>query len=308
MTFTRKEKNGALVVLFFVLLFLIIPFIYPFIFKGKFVQASDYKKEINELQAAKNDTSKGYAKRTYDDDNYQPYNASDNYNETPKGELFYFDPNTLSVEGWQKLGVKEKTAIGIQHYTAKGGKFKQPDDIKKIWGLKPDLVERLLPYVRIAATETASNYENKSYAGYEHKAYEKKVPTVVDINSGDTSAYIALPGIGSKLAARIITFRDKLGGFYNVNQIGETFGLPDSTFQKIKPFLKVSGEGIKQININTATQDELKAHPYIRWQLANVIFQYRTQHGNFSSVNDLKKIMVITDEIFNKVSPYLKIN
>jgi len=117
-----------------------------------------------------------------------------------------------------------------------------------------------------------------------------------------------LPGIGNKLANRIVTFREKLGGFYKIDQVGETFALPDSTFQKIKPRLILTNNSVKQININTATIDELKTHPYIRYQIGNAIIQYRTQHGSFSSIEDIKKIVLVTDEIFNKAAPYLKVN
>jgi DNA uptake protein ComE-like DNA-binding protein len=49
----------------------------------------------------------------------------------------------------------------------------------------------------------------------------------------------------------------------------------------------------------------MKSHPYLRYNLANAIVQYRTQHGNFFSVADIKKIMLVTEEIFNKAAPYL---
>jgi DNA uptake protein ComE-like DNA-binding protein len=74
---------------------------------------------------------------------------------------------------------------------------------------------------------------------------------IIDINSADTTSFIALPGIGSKLAARIINFRDKLGGFYSVAQVGETFGLPDSTFQKIKQYLKLENTVLPEKLIST---------------------------------------------------------
>ena len=114
-----------------------------------------------------------------------------------------------------------------------------------------------------------------------------------------------MPGIGSKLAQRIIAFRNKLGGFYSIDQVGETYLLPDSTFQKIKPKLILGSNNFKQININIASIDEMKMHPYLRYNLANAIFQYRQQHGNFNSVEEIKKIMLVTETAYIKISPYL---
>jgi len=123
----------------------------------------------------------------------------------------------------------------------------------------------------------------------------------------DTTAFISLPGIGSKLAARIINFRDKLGGFYSVEQVKETFGLPDSTYQKIKQYLNLENPSVKKININTATVDELKAHPYIKYILANPIVAYRNEHGLFSKIEDVKKVMVVTEEVYSRIAPYLSL-
>ena len=64
---------------------------------------------------------------------------------------------------------------------------------------------------------------------------------------------------------------------------------------------------VKKININTATIDELKAHPYIKYSLANPIVAYRNEHGAFDKLEDLKKIMTVTEEVYKKISPYLAI-
>ena len=164
------------------------------------------------------------------------------------------------------------------------------------------------PIALFVQKQYADNYNNKTDAKPYTSTYTKSAVQNVEINNSDTTAFIALPGIGSKLAQRIITFRDRLGGFYSIEQIKETYGLPDSTFQKIKPKLLLGNPAVKKININTASLDEMKTHPYLRYALANAIVQYRTEHGNFSAVGDIKKIMAITDDIFNKVSPYLSLN
>jgi competence protein ComEA len=232
-----------------------------------------------------------------------------NYND-PKGQLFYFDPNTVSIEGWQKLGLRDKTIKTIQNYLSKGGKFKKADDLRKIYGLFPDEYERLAPYIKIEE-ENKENFSGPATITTVAeismpKTYQPKY-SVIDINVADTSAFISLPGIGSKLAARIVNFREKLGGFYSVSQISETYGLPDSTYQEILPLLKINESATKKININSASKDDLKLHPYIKWNLANAIVEYRNQHGNYSTLADLKRIELIDENTYNKISPYLSL-
>lgn len=262
------------------------------------------------LQARQPANNKNYNKdyseeqRPYDEPSYQ----RSYYKKENKGSLFYFDPNTISADGWKKLGLRDKTIATIMNYRNKGGKFKTPGDIKKIWGLPVQDAERLMPYVNITSDSKATAVRNYSNSFPERKQFSNtKTYAPVNINLSDTSDWIALPGIGSKLSQRIVNFREKLGGFYSIEQVGETFGLPDSVFQKIKPWLQVSGD-IKKIYINSATIEELKAHPYIRYQLGNTILQYRAQHGNYKHITDLKKIMSLDEATYNRLSPYLSVD
>ena len=225
---------------------------------------------------------------------------------SPKMELFYFDPNKATPDEWKKLGIKEKTIYTIQNYLNKGGHFYKPSDLEKIYGLKPGDCARLESYVKI---ESQSKNHFTDTPNSDFKKIEQEPPVsrskTIDINSADTTAFISLPGIGNKLASRIVNFREKLGGFYSIDQVGETYALADTTFQKIKKYLALSNATVKTFNINTATKDEMKSHPYMKWAIANAIVEFRNQHGDFSSLEDLKKISLITDEIFLKIKPYL---
>jgi DNA uptake protein ComE-like DNA-binding protein len=136
---------------------------------------------------------------------------------------------------------------------------------------------------------------------------KKKILQPVSVNEADTTAFIDLPGIGSKLAARIISFREKLGGFYSVDQVGETYGLSDSSFQKIRPYLANAGT-VRQLDLNAATAEELKDHPYFRWTLARAIVAYRNQHGPFKDLSELKNISVIDVASYQRIVHYLQIN
>jgi DNA uptake protein ComE-like DNA-binding protein len=313
--FTKKERTGIIVLLSIIIILQVLPFLFPLFIHEKKYDHSAFIKEMAQLKIQQEDSSRPawktdgqYETRDFDDgrnDEHYFRQYEKNYDNKIEGELFYFDPNTASVNDWMRLGIKEKTAQTIQKYVSKGGHFYKPEDISKIWGLHPGQVSRLLPYVRIEKQEKTFYKKDSPYAINKKRYDREKTIQNIDINLSDTTAFIALPGIGSKLAQRIINFRDRLGGFYSVDQVAETFGLPDSTFQKIRSKLILNNPAVKKININTATVDELKVHPYLRYNLANVIVQYRTQHGNFTSIAGIKKIMIFTDEIYNKVAPYL---
>jgi DNA uptake protein ComE-like DNA-binding protein len=195
--------------------------------------------------------------RNFDDENNQAYQYdrrnTSGYasNGEIKGELFYFDPNTLSPAEWKRLGLRDKTIQTIQNYLSKGGKFRKPEDLERVYGLRKEEYERLKPYVK-----TESAFENKSNETIIPATAEKAEVrfnnsrySPIEINKADTTVFISLPGIGSKLAARIVNFRDKLGGFYSIEQVKETFGLPDSTYQKIKQYLKLENSSVKSSSL-----------------------------------------------------------
>jgi len=315
LNFTRKERIGILVIIGLILFTLFLPGILKKSSSNNIVQMDTaWMAAVRKLEIKVPDSSGDHYQKNNDEEvyEYQYDRKKSNYYETTisKRELFYFDPNMISGSEWKRLGLRDKTIQTIEKYLNKGGHFYKPDDLQKIYGLHKDEFERLAPYVKIEASPSKSKEEPVSIKSKEEtqpaKTYASRY-TAIDINTADTSAFITLPGIGSKLASRIVTFRDKLGGFYSVEQIGETYGLADSTFQKIKQYLKLDNLSVKKININTATIDELKAHPYIKFSLANPIVAYRTEHGSFSKVEDIKKVMAVTDEIYKKIAPYLSL-
>jgi competence protein ComEA len=133
-----------------------------------------------------------------------------------------------------------------------------------------------------------------------------KDPNVkIDINTADTTEWQKLRGIGSTRAKMIVKYRESLGGFANIEQVGETYGLQE-LFPDIKNnLLNQYGNQVKKININTATYEQLEKHPYINGKQAGVIVKYRKQHGKFTQIADLQKTDLINAETLNKLSPYL---
>ncbi|WP_343688826.1 helix-hairpin-helix domain-containing protein [Chitinophaga sp.] len=148
----------------------------------------------------------------------------------------------------------------------------------------------------------------KQHTSKQHITFSRPRQSVItiDINKADSAAWESLKGIGPVLAARIIRFRDKLGGFYAIAQIRETYGLPDSTFNKIQPYLRLNAVSLKKLDLNTADEQTLAQHPYIRYKLARLIVLYRNNNGPFSQPSDLLGIPLVDDSIYRKIEHYIK--
>ncbi|MBN8719847.1 MAG: helix-hairpin-helix domain-containing protein [Sediminibacterium magnilacihabitans] len=148
-------------------------------------------------------------------------------------KLFYFNPNTITAEEWKALGLRDRTVKTILNYREKGGRFRQANDIRKIWGLTPAEAEILLPYVRLSAL---SSKQEKEIVVVSKPG---KLLHNIDVNKATVEEWKTLPGIGEVLANRLVRFREKLGRFNAVEQVGKTYGLSDSVFRQLKPYLQM---------------------------------------------------------------------
>ena len=208
---------------------------------------------------------------------------------------FSFDPNTASYGSLIKLGLAEKEAKTLISYRNKGGKFRRPADIKKVYGIEQGKADRLIAYVEVKSdTIIKKQYPSRN-----------KQKPLTDLNSCDTAQLIALPGIGPVLSVRIIKYRKMLGGFATVNQLKEIYGLPAETFDIIKGRVYADSTAVVRIKINSVGYKELSRFPYFEKYEVTAILKYRELKGRFESINDLTDNKLIPIETANRVRPYL---
>ncbi len=222
--------------------------------------------------------------------------------------LFYFDPNAATAAQFQELGMPKFIAERIVKYRSKGGRFRKKEDMQKIYGLQPALYERLEPYINIPAKLPVASAGNAPVPtplpSAPKPAFSKPVLVTFDINTADTSQLIRLKGIGSKLATRIVKFRDGLGGFASTTQYAEVFGLDSLAMSELNQFAEVRS-AVRKININTASPEDLDRHPYFSKRQAEIIVRYREQHGAYKTAQDLLNIKTLDEKLINKIAPYL---
>ena len=281
MLYSRSERRAVVALVLLIAIVLLIPQAYHFY--GTKAQVSFADTTISKDLAAlgKSDAVN--------------YEGIDSFKHQAHGELFYFDPNTIGAEDWVRLGLTGKQAAVIEKYKAKGGRFYHPDDLRKIFVMSEEMKERLVPYVKISESALANNKQAA-------KAFYS-----IEINTADSAAFEALYGIGPALSRRIVKFRGLLGGFYRIEQVGETYGVSDSTYQLIKPHLTVNPGLVIKMDINSADYETLRKHPYIHAKIAHAIIAYRGLNGKFENLEELKTLKPMTDDIYKKIGPYLKV-
>lgn len=213
-----------------------------------------------------------------------------------KGPLFSFDPNTATYDNLIKLGLTGKETNTLINYRNKGGRFRIPSDIKKVYGIDEVQASKLIPFVEMA-TDTVVKARSNSFG--QQKA-------LLDLNTCDSASLVRLPGIGPVLSARIIKYRRLLGGFATINQLKEVYGLPPETIDRIKSRVYADSSAVLKIMINSADYKELSRLPYFEKYEVTAILKYRELKGKLISISDLVENKLITDEKAQKVICYLR--
>jgi competence protein ComEA len=288
---SRKESNGFFIICGFMLLFIFIPAIYQPLFYPPTELSESDERTLNSLVAS------------LEADTKEPSPASFPKKKFDKKEKIYsdFNPNTSSEKEMTDAGIPEFISKRIIKFRSKGGKFKTKNDFKKIYGLSENLYGKLSEHILI--TEN-NNFIRPSIST--DKSFVKNTRRVFDINTVDSLGLLSLRGIGPSFAGRILKFRNKLGGFIVKEQYKEIYGLDSIALSELMTYSFIEKDFVpEKININSATIVHFFSHPYIGRRTGQLIIHYREQHGDFRSIEDLKNIQVISDEVYKKIIPYL---
>ncbi len=176
---------------------------------------------------------------------------------------------------------------------------------------------------RYGGTKSQAAHERPAYAGQggrnattaqaepvsapEH-IYRKARQVTVELNSADSLDLVQLYNIGPSFAKRILKYRNLLGGFVSKDQLWEVYGMDSVRYNDIAPYVTINPEGVTKMDLNSATIDQLKRHPYIDYYQAKAIVRMRQQAGLYKDIEDLQKVSIIDNETYTKLIPYLICN
>ena len=212
------------------------------------------------------------------------------------GELFEFDPNTVTVDELVRLGLSERQAATITNYRSKGGVFRKREDFLKMYVVSEEFYGRIKDFIVISGRDSMNGSERESereseYAiGYNSpengKEPERNFP-LLEINRADSLDLLDLPGVGPYYASRIIRYRNRTGGYISKEQLKEVTGIDGERYSMFEERIYADTSLIHKADLNLISVEELSSNPYIGSYLARAIVRFREQ----STGIDIKSLL-----------------
>lgn len=187
----------------------------------------------------------------------------------PQEDPFRFNPNTVSVEDLCRLGFTIKQAESIDNYRKKGGLFRRKEDFAKSYVVSESAYARLEAYIDIP---------------------------LVDLNIADSADFDALPGIGGWFAAKMIEYRNKLGGYTCIEQLMEIYRFDQEKFDALSDLVCVRNP--VYYPLWSLPADSLRLHPHIRnYETAKSIVLFRENNDPQNwTVQNLQDAGILSSE------------
>ncbi|MFN3667390.1 MAG: helix-hairpin-helix domain-containing protein [Sediminibacterium sp.] len=212
--------------------------------------------------------------------------------------LYPFNPNTISADEWINFGVQSDVAGRIINYLNKGGSFKSPDDLRKIYAFDEEYLPTLAPFMFF------DNVPAPLAAGKENNTGNQLTTTEMNLLTYSDLVYL---GFSENVAKNFINYRNKLGGYFSKNQVYSVYGMDRNMAANVFSEFTIDTTLVKKLSINSATEDELKNHPYISDELAMQIVSYRNATGKYYSIYEIQKAGYISKKSFENLLHYLKL-
>ena len=230
-------------------------------------------------------------------------------------KLQKFNPNTFTYEQLREAGLSKEVAVGIVRWRSYGKVYRLKEDLALVSGMTDSLYSVLKPYI-IIDSEVAAKPKKYAVADsvkqqpkqLESVAEKVKIieqPSLLELNSADTTQLIAINGIGSKSAAEIVKYRDLLGGYHSVEQISELKCVTEQNYEKILQQICCDSCKISKIDINFATAKAVSRHPYVSKATLRKIFKHRQLKGGWSRIEEMVEDEILSEDEAKRLAPYL---
>ncbi len=221
-------------------------------------------------------------------------------------KIYPFNPNFITEYKGYVLGMTPKEVTKLHAFRASGKWINSVQDFKQVTGVSDSLLAVISPLFTfpdwVSSPKKKKKYGEKYFRT---KTYSDKI----DLNKATSQELEKVYGIGATLSKRIISFRDKIGGFTDDIQLFQIYGLKRETIQEmLKQFTVKTPKSIVKINLNTASASDISTIPGVSFDLAKKIWEYRVLRERITSFSELEKIEELSVQKLKLIQLYLSLD
>ena len=229
--------------------------------------------------------------------------------ENKKPKLYPFNPNFITDYKGYTLGMTNGEIDRLLKYRKEGKWINSAADFKRVTEVSDSLLNELSPYFKfpdwVTNPKPKSNFSNnKTDKGFAEKPYAQKI----DLNKATEEQLQQVSGIGEALSKRIVSYREKLGGFSNDIELNSVYGLnPEVVQRTLNLFTVKTPREITKINVNKASASDIATIPGISFEMARKIWEFRRLREKISTIQELDKIEGMTERKLQLIQLYLSV-
>lgn len=220
-----------------------------------------------------------------------------------KPRIYPFNPNFITDFKGYRLGMSVAEIDRLLAFRKQDKYVNSAREFQQVTKVSDALLLEIAPYFKFPDWVAKSRRFNKRDFG----AGKKEKIVVTDINEATQDDLVKIYGIGPALSRRILKQRELLGGFVDMQQMNDVWGLPAEVIDELRQrFAVLSAPNVKKVAVNDASLKELTAFPYFRYQVAKSIITYRSMNGSIRNADDLIKIPDFPVDNIKIISLYLE--
>ncbi|MCR9183101.1 MAG: helix-hairpin-helix domain-containing protein [Flavobacteriaceae bacterium] len=216
-----------------------------------------------------------------------------------------FNPNFITEYSGYTLGMSPEEIDRLHEFRTKDQWINSVADFKRVTQVSDSLLDEISPRFQFPDWVTNPRHRTNNWNSGNEKSFAQKT----DLNTATAEQLQEINGVGEVLSNRIINFRNRLNGFLIDEQLHDVYGLEYGVVKRILAEFTVKEKPeVVKININTASASDMATLPFISFNLAKEIVDYRLLREGIKDLEELKNIKGFPKQKIERFALYLTVD
>ncbi|WP_029035709.1 ComEA family DNA-binding protein [Salinimicrobium terrae] len=280
--FNRSQQNGIFVLVVVIIVLQLVYFFYPF--SSEVEKNPEELKMVREMQQSVDSLKQVAAEKNSE-------------------AIAPFNPNFISDFKGYMLGMSPAEIDSLHEFRSRDLWVNSAEEFQEVTGVSDSLLNIIAPLFKFPDFRGKASKENKM----SKRAFSEPL-SKADLNTATAEELQQVNGIGEKLSARIVNYRNSLGGFRGEVQLKDVYGLTPEVVERVLQRFEVQTMTVEKLDLNEVSLMQLTELPFFNYEQARALIKYREEVGEIKSMEELQQIKNFPFEKLDRIALYLTID